>query len=99
VQGWHALQKVGVKKMENENAPAKVEEPKTKQKRKKGKIKRAYEMHEKGATVKEISQKLGINERIVRSYLWRSANPEKFKALLARYYAKKKAQQVKKKEA
>jgi DNA-binding NarL/FixJ family response regulator len=59
--------------LESESVPAKVEEPKPKQK-KKGKIAQVYKLHQKGLGVKEISQKLSINERLVRSYLWRSAN-------------------------
>jgi cell shape-determining protein MreC len=31
-----------------------------------------------------------LSERIVRSYVWRAANPEKYKALLQRYFAKKR---------
>jgi orotate phosphoribosyltransferase-like protein len=78
--------------LESESAPAK-------NKRKKGKIKKIYEMHQKGLSVKEISEKMNIGERLVQSYLWRSANPEKYKELLKRYFAKKKEkQQVKKKE-
>lgn len=51
-------------KMESENVPAKVEEPKTKQKKKKGKVKKVFEMHEKGASNKEISQKMNIARAI-----------------------------------
>ncbi|MGD0496739.1 MAG: hypothetical protein ABSB28_12010 [Candidatus Bathyarchaeia archaeon] len=69
--------------------PAKIEEPKTKRK-KKGKILRVCQMHTKGASVEEIAQKLDISPRLVRSYLWRGLNPEKYRALLQRYFTKKK---------
>ena len=64
-----------------------------------GKIQQVYRLHQKGLSVKEIADKMKISERLVRSYLWRSANPEKYKELLKRYFTKKgKAQQAKKKE-
>jgi predicted transcriptional regulator len=86
--------------LEKENAPAKVEEPKPKQKKKKGKIRRVYEMHQKGVSVKEIAEKMKISERVVSSYIWRAANPEKYKELLNRYFAKKREKQEnEKKEA
>jgi hypothetical protein len=34
-----------------------------------------------------------LSETIVRSYIWRAANPEKYKALLQRYFAKKRQKQ------
>lgn len=84
--------------MEKESEPAKVEEPKSKRK-KKGKILRVVQMHKKGATVQEIAEKLDISPRLARSYLWRGLNPEKYKQLLQRYFKKKKErQQVEKKE-
>lgn len=43
-----------------------------------------------GKSVREISEEIGISERLVRSYLWRAGNPEKYKALLAKCFAKKK---------
>lgn len=70
--------------MENENKP----------KRKKiGKVAKVFKLHEEGKTVKEIAVKMKLSERVVRSYLWRSANPEKYKALLQRYFEKKKQKQ------
>ena len=59
-------------------------------KKKKGKIASVFKLHKKGKSVKEIAEELKINERQVRSYLWRSANPEKYKALLQRYYSKRR---------
>jgi DNA-binding NarL/FixJ family response regulator len=70
-----------------ENQPAK---PKQKQK-KKSKVEQVYQMSQKGASVKEIAEKMTLSEKIVRSYLWRAKNPEKFRALLKRYNEKKKA--------
>lgn len=89
--------KTEVTELESESAPAKVEEPKSK-KKKKGKISRIYEMHKKGVSVKEIAEKMKISERLVRSYIWRAANPEKYKELLKRYFDKKKEKQKTKKE-
>ena len=82
--------KVGVIKLEKENAPAKVEEESKPKKKKKGKIAQVYKLHKKGVRVKEIAEKMQIKETLVRSYIWRSANPEKYKELLKRYFAKKK---------
>jgi hypothetical protein len=79
--------------LENEKAEvteAKQKRPKSK---KKGKIVQVYKLHQKGQSVKEIAEKMKLSERVVRSYLWRSANPEKYKALLERYFTKKKQKQ------
>jgi predicted transcriptional regulator len=79
--------------LNNENAPAKAEVTKPKQQKKKGKIAQVYKMHQKGASAKEIAEKMKLSETIVRSYIWRAANPEKYKALLQRYFAKKRQKQ------
>ncbi|MCW4004574.1 MAG: hypothetical protein NWE95_11755 [Candidatus Bathyarchaeota archaeon] len=57
--------------------------------KKKSKIEQVYQMSQKGATVKEIAEKMKLSEQIVRSYIWRAKNPEKYKELLQRYYQKK----------
>ena len=41
--------------------------------------------------VKQLAKELKISERLVRSYLWRARNPEKFKACVDRYFEKKRA--------
>jgi len=79
--------------LKNENAPAKVEESKPRQQKKKGKIAQVYKLHQKGVSVKDIAEKMKLSETIVRSYIWRAANPEKYKALLQRYFAKKRQKQ------
>ena len=78
--------------MENENA-VKVKESKPRQQKKKGKISQVYKLHQKGISVKEIAEKMKLSERIVRSYIWRAANPEKYKALIKRYFEKKKGKE------
>ena len=40
--------------------------------------------------VKQLTKELKISERLVRSYLWRARNPEKFKACVDRYFEKKR---------
>ncbi len=65
----------------------KTEKPKT---AKKGKIAEVNNLAHKGSSVKEISEKMGLSERVVRAYLWRAKNPEKFKKLLDRYNEKRK---------
>jgi len=79
--------------LENENAPAKAEVTKPKQQKKKGKIAQVYKLHQKGVSIKEIAEKMKLSERVVRSYVWRAANPEKYRALLQRYFAKKRQKQ------
>jgi len=74
---------------QKEAVPAENQEEKPKQK-KKGKIVRVFELHKKGVSVKEIAEKTKLSERVVRAYIWRKKNPEKFKALLNRYFSKKK---------
>jgi hypothetical protein len=73
----------------SESASAKVEEPKTK--KRKGKIAKVFKLHKEGKSAKEIAKKMKIKETLVRSYIWRAENPEKYAELLKRYFAKKKA--------
>lgn len=40
--------------------------------------------------VNQLTKELKISKRLVRSYLWRARNPEKYKALLDRYFEKKR---------
>jgi hypothetical protein len=58
--------------------------------KKEGKIQKVYRLHQEGVSVKEISEKMNLGERIVRSYLWRMQNPEKHRELVRRYFTKKK---------
>jgi hypothetical protein len=62
----------------------------TKPKKKEGRIQQVWEMSQKGASVKDIAKKTGLRDQIIRSYIWRKQNPEKFKALLKRYFEKRK---------
>ena len=75
-------------KNEKETVPEENQKKKTKAKRK-GKIAQVAAMHQKGASIKEIGEKVQLSERVVRAYIWRAQNPEKYKALLQRYFAKK----------
>jgi hypothetical protein len=59
--------------------------------KKEGRIAKAYRLHQEGLKVKEIATKMKLNEWVVRAYIWRAENPEKYKALLKRYHEKKKA--------
>jgi len=74
---------------EKENIPTENKEQKPKPK-KKGKVAQVYRMHQKGISVKEIAEKMKLSERIVRSYIWRMKNPEKFRALLKRYFERRR---------
>jgi len=60
------------------------------EKKKEGKIQQVWEMNQKGSSVKDIAKKTGLTEKVIRSYIWRKQNPEKFKALLKRYQEKRK---------
>jgi len=82
-------------KNQKENVSPKVEQKKPKQK-KKGKIAKVYRLHQKDIPVKEIAEKMDLKERVVRAYIWRMKNPEKYKALVKRYFDKKKAKAQKK---
>lgn len=77
-------------KNQKEDVSPKVEQKKPKPKRK-GKIAKVYRLHRKGVSVKEIAEKMKLKERVVRAYIWRMKNPEKYKALVKRYFDKKKA--------
>lgn len=62
--------------------------------KKEGKIEKVHRLSQEGANVKEIAEKMKLNEKIVRAYVWRAKNPEKYKTLLNRYYEKKKGKEV-----
>ena len=68
----------------------KNEEKKSK-KKKKGKIAKVYRLHQEGVSVKDIAEKMELKESVVRAYIWRMNNPEKYKELVKRWYDKKKA--------
>ena len=71
-------------KMENENKP---------KLKKMGKVAKVFKLCEEGKSIKEIGDKMKLSERVVRSYIWRAKNPEKYRELLKRYFAKKKQKQ------
>jgi len=81
-------------KNEKETVSEENQQNELKQKRK-GKIAQVYELHQKGISAKEIAEKMKLSERTVRSYVWRVAHPEKYKALLQKYFAKKRQKQEK----
>ena len=64
-------------------------------KKKKGKIAEVFRLHQKGVSVKDISEKTKLKESVVRAYIWRTKNPEKYKELVKRWYDKKKAKEAK----
>jgi transposase len=80
-------------KNEKETVPEE-EQPKKAKRKKKGKIAQVYKLHQEGISVKEIAAKMKLSERIVRSYVWRTKNPEKYRKLLERYFAKKKEKEA-----
>ena len=70
------------------------QQKKPKQK-KKGKITKVYRLHQQGVSMKEIAEKMKLKESVVRAYIWRMKNPEKYKELVKRWYDKKKAKEAK----
>ena len=58
--------------------------------KKEGKIAKVYRLSQEDVSVKEIAEKTKLSERIVRAYIWRVKNPEKYKALVKRYFEKKR---------
>jgi DNA-binding CsgD family transcriptional regulator len=66
--------------------------------RARAKVEQVYQMRQKGASVKEIAEKMKLSERVVRSYIWRAKNPDKYRVLLKRYHEKKKARLANKAE-
>jgi DNA-binding NarL/FixJ family response regulator len=76
--------------LEKQKEP-KAESQKQKTKRKKkSKIAEVYTLHQKGVSIEEIAEKMKLSQQVVRSYIWRIRNPQKYKKLLERYYEKKK---------
>jgi orotate phosphoribosyltransferase-like protein len=61
--------------------------------KKEGRIAKAHRLSQEGLKPKEIATKMKLNIRIVRAYIWRAKNPEKYQALLKRYHEKKKSKQ------
>jgi len=69
--------------------------------KKEGKIRTAFILRNKHEmAIKDIAEVLEVSQRAIRAYLWRVKEPEKYKALLKRYFDKKKtkAQKKQKKE-
>ena len=58
--------------------------------KKEGRIEKVYRLYQGGASVKEITEKMKLSERVIRSYIWRKKNPEKYRELLKRYFEKRK---------
>ena len=61
--------------------------------KKKDKIAKVYGLHQKGLSVKEIAEKMNLKESLIRSYIWRMKHPEKYKALVKRYFERKRQKQ------
>ncbi len=59
-------------------------------KKKLGKVARVAKFFKEGLSAKEVAEKTGLSQRVVRSYKWRAENPEKYKALLQRYFEKRR---------
>lgn len=56
--------------MENLKESVSAEPQKQEKKRKKkGKVAQVYTLHKKGVSVKEITEKMKLSERVVRSYI------------------------------
>jgi DNA-binding NarL/FixJ family response regulator len=81
-------------KNEKEDVSPKNQEKKPK-KKKKGKIAEVFRLHQKGVSVKDIAEKMKLKKSVVRAYIWRTKNPEKYKELVKRWYDKKKAKEAK----
>jgi hypothetical protein len=82
--------KGGILLKNEEETVSEEKQPKKAKQKRKGKIAQVYNLHQKGTSVKEIAEKMNLKETIVRSYIWRAANPEKYKSLVDRYFRKKK---------
>jgi predicted transcriptional regulator len=61
--------------------------------KKKGKIAKSTRCMRKGFRQKRVASKMNLSERLVRAYIWRMKNPEKYKALLSEYLAKRRQKQ------
>lgn len=61
-----------------------------KPKKKESRVSRVYRLYKSGLKPKQIAAKMKLSERVVRSYIWRAANPDKYKALLQRYFERKR---------
>ena len=47
-----------------------------------------------GKAIKQVAEELGIKVQLARSYKWRAENPEKYKAMLKRYFDKRNAKKA-----
>ena len=78
--------KGGMRLKNEKELVAKANRQKEPKQKKKGKVAQVYDLHQKGIGIKEIAEKMKLSERVVRSYVWRVANPEKYRELLQRYF-------------
>ena len=58
--------------------------------KKKGKIAKVNKMFKDGLSIADIAKKTGLSQQVVRAYKWRVENPEKYKAMIRRYFARRK---------
>lgn len=65
--------------------------------KKETRIEACMRLEAEGKTVEQIAAELKIKERNVKAYLWRGHHPEEFKAMLEKYYQKRKARKAEKK--
>ena len=83
--------------MKNQKEDVSPKNQEKKPKKKKGKIAEVFRLHKKGVSVKEIAEKMKLKESVVRAYIWRTKNPDKYKELVKRWYDKKKTKSESKK--
>ena len=81
--------------MKNQKGDVSPKNQGKKPRKKKGKIAEVFRLHQKGVSVKEIAEKMKLKESVVRAYIWRMKNPEKYKKLVKKWYDKKKAKEAK----
>ena len=77
--------------MKNEKGDVSPKTQEKKAKKKKGKIAEVFRLHQEGVDVKDIAEKMKLKESVVRAYIWRTKNPEKYQKLVKRWYDKKRA--------
>jgi len=66
---------------------------------KKGKIEKVYRLYTKAIeagekssdVIDQLAKKFKVSKRTIRGYIWRAKNPEKYRAVVQKYFERRKA--------
>lgn len=78
---------------------AKKKAKKEKKRAKEGKIKKVFRLYTKAIeagekssdVIDQLAKKFKVSKRTIRGYIWRVKNPEKYRAIVQKYFERRRA--------